>query len=165
MKKPLLNRLTKEELSLVREWRNSDHIKKFALNQKEITKEQQSAWFEKIQQSEDEYFIISIDEKKCGLIWFNKIEQKILTGFYIYNEELQNSLTPFNIVTTFHEYLFLKKKFNKIYCKIMPDNKRAIRFNLALGYKVVEEKSEYSLYELGYENYKKSDKKIRKLLK
>ena len=150
---------------MVRNWRNSDEVKRYALTQEYITKEQQEAWFASLASKEDEYFIIQIQEEKVGLIWFNKRDEAIETGFYIYDASKQNSLTPYKIVTLFHAYLFNKKGFEKLTCKIMHDNPRAMRFNLSLGYKEKQSFELYKSYELGFQDYKTANAKIEKLLK
>ena len=150
---------------MVRNWRNSDDVKRYALSQDYITKEQQEAWFATLAQKEDEYFVIHANTEPIGLIWFNKREEMIETGFYLYDASKQNSLTPYKIVTLFHNYLFDEKGFRTLTCKIMHDNQRAVRFNLSLGYKESGSFEEYKNYELSYEEYKKADDKISKLLK
>ncbi|MBU0633340.1 GNAT family N-acetyltransferase [bacterium] len=154
-----------QEIEMVRNWRNSDKVKRYALNQEYITPEQQLNWFISLQEKEDEYFVIHVGDESVGLIWFNKRDETIETGFYIYDESRQNSLTPYKIVTLFHDYLFNQKKFAALTCKIMPDNPRAVRFNLSLGYKEIETFDTYKSYLLTYEDYKKADAKISKLLR
>jgi UDP-4-amino-4,6-dideoxy-N-acetyl-beta-L-altrosamine N-acetyltransferase len=154
-----------KDIETVRFWRNSEEIKRYALNQEEISKEQQKKWFASLREKEDEYFIIKIKNEAAGLIWFNKKAETIETGFYIYDQEKQNSLTPYKIVTLFHDYLFNTKGYERLTCKIMHDNPRAVRFNLSLGYKEKKNCERYKSYELTYEDYKKADAKISKLLK
>ncbi len=159
-----LTPLTYEDIEMVRNWRNSDEIRRYALSQEYITKEQQEAWFNSLKQKEDEYFVIRMRNEPIGLIWFNKRNEVVETGFYIYDTTKQNSLAPYKIVSIFHNYLFNKKGFKTITCKIMHDNKRALRFNLSLGYKEIETHKLYKTYELTFEDYKKAEAKISKLL-
>ena len=160
-----LKPLEKNDIEMVREWRNSEKIKRYALNQNHIDKEQQVAWFDSLIQKEDEYFVIELSEMPIGLIWFNKHHEAVETGFYIYDETKQNSLTPYKIVTLFHDYLFNTKGLKMLTCKIQHDNPRAVRFNLSLGYKESTSHEEYKRYTLSYQDYKKADAKISKLLK
>ena len=157
--------LTCKDIEMVRNWRNSDEVKRYALSQNYITKEQQEAWFESLQEKEDEYFVVKVQDEPIGLIWFNKRDETVETGFYIYDESRQNSLTPYKIVTLFHEYLFNSKGFKALTCKIMPGNQRAVRFNLSLGYKEFKSDETYKSYALAFDDYKKADAKISKLLK
>jgi RimJ/RimL family protein N-acetyltransferase len=124
--------MQKDDIEMIRQWRNSPDIKRYALNQEHITKKQQKAWFERI--NKDEYFII-LQKQPIGLIWFNIKDNLVETGFYIYDLNQQNSLLPYKIVTMFHDYIFNVKQFKSVTCKIQKNNKRAIRFNESLGYK------------------------------
>ena len=160
-----LSPLCQEDIELVRFWRNSDEIKRYALNQEEISKEQQESWFASLAEKEDEYFIIKLHAEKMGLIWFNQRDETVETGFYIYDETKQNSLTPYKVVTLFHDYLFNSKGFERLTCKIMHDNQRAVRFNLSLGYKEKQSFELYKSYELSLQDYKTANAKIEKLLK
>ncbi|WP_345993153.1 GNAT family N-acetyltransferase [Sulfurimonas sp. HSL-1716] len=159
-----LTPLEHKDIETVRFWRNSDEVKRYALDQSHITQEQQEAWFASLAKKEDEYFVIRVKEKPIGLIWFNKRGESVETGFYLYDASKQNSLVPYKIVTLFHDYLFNEKDYRILRCKIMHDNPRAIRFNLSLGYKEKEEHELYKSYELAYEDYKRADAKISKLL-
>lgn len=159
-----LTPLQESEIELVRFWRNSDEIKRYALQQETISQEQQRQWFASLQKKEDEYFIIRIGSTPVGLIWFNRSDTDIETGFYIYDTSRQNTLTPYKIVTLFHRYLFEEKGFERISCKIMHNNLRAVRFNLSLGYRESEICASYNRYELSRDEYRRANAKISKLL-
>lgn len=159
-----LKPLSRNDIELVRVWRNSEEIRQYALNQEYISQEQQEKWFESLQTKGDEYFLIYTDGNPIGLIWFNQHEETIETGFYIYEKEKQNSLAPYKIVTLFHNYLFNTKRFKTISCKIMHSNPRAIRFNLSLGYREKASLEHYRYYELSDKDYRLADIKISKLL-
>ena len=159
----ILKPLCYEDIEMIRKWRNSPQINRYALDRKHITKKQQEEWFKKL--GEDEYFIIQAKQEPIGLIWFNHKEGLIETGFYIYKQSRQNSLLPYKVVAMFHDYLFNTKQFKSITCKIQKDNKRAIRFNGSLGYKKQSEDDEFDRYMLSKQEYHKADKKIKILLK
>lgn len=159
-----LHPLVKEDIEMVRMWRNSDVVRPYALHQEIISQEQQNVWFESLQHKRDEYFVILVLNVPIGLIWFNDKEGVIETGFYLYETLYQNSLTPYKIVSLFHDYLFHQKQFSTITCKIMPDNKRAIRFNLSLGYQKIQTCEHYAVYELSSAQYEKYNTKIMALL-
>ncbi len=161
----ILKPLCYEDIEMVRKWRNSPQINRYALNCEHITKEQQEVWFASLQSKEDEYFTIFLKGVPIGLIWFNHKKGLIETGFYIYEQSRQNSLLPYKVVTMFHDYLFDIKQFKSITCKIQKDNKRAIRFNGSLGYKKQSEDDKFDRYILNKQDYRKADKKIKTLLK
>ncbi|MCB5266551.1 MAG: GNAT family N-acetyltransferase [Candidatus Cloacimonetes bacterium] len=159
-----LTPLTHQDIETVRTWRNSDTIKRYALDQEHIKQEQQERWFATLATKEDEYFLIHAKNKPVGLIWYNKQNEVYESGFYLYDTDIQNSLMPYKIVSIFHHYLFETKGFKKIQCKILHDNKRAVRFNLSLGFKEVMRFERYTTYILTYDAYKKADATITKLL-
>ena len=159
-----LRSITQDDIELIRFWRNSDRVKKHMLTQEYITPEQQIKWFASLEKKDDEYFIIHQSNKPIGLIWFNEKGEHRETGFYIYETNQQNSVTPYKIVSLFHKYLFEEKKFPSLQCIILHENKRALRFNTSLGYKLVQEAKEYNTFTLSYEDYKKNDARITKLL-
>lgn len=105
-----------------------------------------------------------MQDEPVGLIWFNKRDNTVETGFYIYDTTRQNSLTPYKVVSIFHDYLFNVKNYKTLTCKIMHDNPRALRFNLSLGYKEKELFDDFKSYELTSDDYKHADAKISKLL-
>jgi len=159
-----LTPLMHKDIQTVRLWRNSDTIKRYALNQEHITKEQQECWFEALRAKEDEYFLIHAMNKPVGLIWYNKLAEIYESGFYLYDIGTQNSLLPYKVVTLFHHYLFEIKKLKKIQCKILHSNQRAVRFNLSLGFKEEIEHERYKTYTLNYEAYKRANAIISRLL-
>ena len=84
-----------QDLERVLMWRNSDHIRSFALHSELISMEEHQRWYERLFQSEDHYFVIEADGCGCGLIWYQHINEKIETGFYLYDQKKQTSLFPF----------------------------------------------------------------------
>ena len=163
MKKTTLSRydvtlvpLTKEHIQLVRKWRNDPSIKKYARDQHYITKEAQEKWWKSKDNDENLYYLVEIDNKYIGLIWANNLYKRTETGFYIYDEDYQNSIYSYKVVTFFHEILFNKLKLEFIHCDIMHTNKRAIRFNTSLGYKNVM----YDAYLLSKDDFLESRKRI-----
>jgi RimJ/RimL family protein N-acetyltransferase len=160
-----LSPLASSDIELVREWRNSDKIKQYARNQDNISIEQQKSWFSKLDRDKNLYFIISIDNKKIGLIWGNYLNsEEVETGFYIYEDEYLNSIYSYKIVTTLHKFLFYTKKVKNVYCDILNTNKRAIRFNLSLGFKKIDTKDTDSRYILSLNSFENSLKKIEKII-
>jgi len=159
----VLKPLCYEDIEMVRKWRNSPQINRYALKREYISKKQQQEWFKNLDR--DEYFIIQAKQESIGLIWFNHKNELIETGFYIYEQSRQNSLLPYKVVTMFHDYLFNTKQFKSITCKIQKDNKRAIRFNGSLGYKKQSENDVFDRYILTKQDHCKADKRIKTLLR
>lgn len=136
--------LTIEDLELVRLWRNSEKISKFARNKGYITKEDQQNWFRIVDNSDNIFFVIIIDNIKVGLIWAKDINKNCESGFYIYEDKYLNGIYSYKVVTILHEVLFDKIGVSQIYCEILSTNSRAIRFNKSLGFEYIS-KERYCL--------------------
>ena len=148
--------LSKEDLELVRSWRNSPKISQYARNRNYITSEQQQKWFKNLKDSI--YYIVKIDSQKVGLVWVNNLSTKPMTGFYIYEDKFLNSIYSYKVIALFYKFLF--EKVDKLYTDILEDNLRAIRFNTSLGFK-----KEDNFYSLTKENFYKNLEKIEKIIR
>jgi RimJ/RimL family protein N-acetyltransferase len=162
----LLTPLSSDDIELVRYWRNSDKIKQYARNKDNITASEQKIWFDNLDKDKNLYFVISVDDTKIGLIWANyQSDDEVETGFYIYEDKYLNSIYSYKIVTTLHNYLFYKLNIKTIYCDILDSNKRAIRFNLSLGFtKIADGNEDDSRYILSRDSFEKSLSKIKKVI-
>jgi RimJ/RimL family protein N-acetyltransferase len=153
--------LEENEIELVRNWRNSDKIRQYANHQEYISVDQQQRWFSSLSTSDHAYFMITINDQKIGLVWARNIHSDWCeTGFYIYEDRYLNSIYSYKVVSILHNYLFNDQGLEAIYCEILPDNKRAIRFNLSLGYKFLEGQH----YQLKKADYVTHLKKIERVI-
>ena len=158
-----LRKMCEEDLEMVLAWRNSEHIKKYALNQQSISLKEHRAWFHSLADKGDLYFIVESNSQAVGLIWANSFKEKrCQTGMYIYERELQNSLFAYRVSLTLNEYLFYVQQLELIECEILNENKRSIRYTLSLAYKEYEKKHNVSLFRLTKEDFEPNFKKIAK---
>ena len=153
--------LSREYLDLIRFWRTSGKIDQFISTNGYLSKEEQIEWFKKVDNNENLYFIISVKNDKIGLIQANNIYGECKTGFYIYEEKYLNSIYSYKVVTLFHEILFEELKLEKIYCSILDSNKRAIKFNKSLGFKLEIENTYCLEKEVFYEKFKSYEQVIK----
>jgi UDP-4-amino-4,6-dideoxy-N-acetyl-beta-L-altrosamine N-acetyltransferase len=136
-----LIRLKEEDIELVRQHRNSEHIQQFMEYRKFITAEMQKKWFQSVNNIHNNYFIIQINGEKIGLINGAQIDwDKKETGsggVFIWKTEYWETKAPLaaSLLLTDTSVLLGMKK---TYAKILQDNKKAIAFNKALGYELME---------------------------
>lgn len=153
------------DIEMILKWRNSEHIRRYALQKETITLKEHTAWFHSQQIKGNLYFIVETGDKPVGLIWAKDFSGLTCeTGFYLYETDVQNTLLAYKVSLNFNNYLFHKRAIESIYCDILNDNKRSIRFTLSLGYEKIEEMDEYSRYVLHKESYSQYFNKISKLL-
>jgi len=136
----ILQRLTKEDIELVRNWRNDPKISKHMSFRSYITSEMQEAWFESINSSGvDFYFIIQHGEDKVGLAniknvsWSDKTGE---SGIFIYDDSYSNSLFPFRSSSALLDFAFYELELNALVCHILKNNYRAIRYNQKFGFTI-----------------------------
>ena len=165
----VLNRLTHDNIELVRNWRNDSKISRYMEFREYITSEMQEKWFQKIDNDNNYFFIIEYEGKKIGLVNIKDIDYEQKTGeggIFIYDDEYLNNDVSFRaslcICDFFFENLNLKTKI----AHILNDNKRAIKYNLMLGFeKQPKQENIYNqIYHLTKENYFKNRTFIKRLL-
>ena len=164
-----LIRITKEDLELVRHWRNTHHIQRFMEFREEISVEQQLAWFDSINTIHNNYFLIEAKGEKVGLIngagidW-EKNETKS-AGIFVWDDTFWETIVPISASMLLADTSILLGQ-KRTFIKILKDNKNAISFNKMLGYQLMPEKDEVATqhYVLTPESYLKKREKLRKML-
>lgn len=157
-----LRRLTEDKIELVRRWRNDPKISKFMEFRDYITAEMQVAWFQKINNDQNYYYIIVFEGEEIGLINIRDVDRINGTGepgMFIWEDKYLNSDISFRAIFTLMDFVFNDLKLKTIKAHILSDNKRAINFNKALGYKLSDNQDsiynqEYTLIRENYERYK-----------
>ena len=165
----VLRRLTTDDIELVRQHRNSERIQQFMEYRQEITAEQQLAWFNSINNVNNNFFVIEHQGKKVGLIYGADINWETKTtgngGIFIWDATYWETATP-----TASSFLLTDTSIllglEKTYIKVLSNNPRAIEFNKSLGYRLLpnQEAILNQQYVLNIEDYKKVRATIRQRL-
>ena len=164
-----LVRLQKEDIELVRHWRNQSDIANYMEYRNYITEEAQKKWFETVNNKYNYYFIIHYENKKVGLI--NAKNYDPATGFgeggiFIWDKDYINSFAaPFSSLCLLN-FMLLKVSFSgKSRIRVLRNNERAIQYNKLLGYKLLsgQDDVENQLYELDLEDYLLHGSKLNKV--
>lgn len=165
-----LERLRQEDIELVREMRNREDINNKMFYRKEISREEQKKWFKSINNHYNYYYLVTYKEKKIGLI-----HGKILSfeygiaegGLFIWDLAYQNSHLPIIASVCLADITFLIMKMKKTLADVRMDNKKAIDYNLKMGYETVEkiEEEQRLKMELTKENYFEKAGAIRQMVK
>jgi UDP-4-amino-4,6-dideoxy-N-acetyl-beta-L-altrosamine N-acetyltransferase len=134
----VLQRLKVEDLELVRQWRNADHVRLNMDYQKIISSAEQKTWFEQLDKTNNFYFVISSDSKKVGVVNLKNINTSLVqaeAGIFIGETEYLNTLIPILATITIMEFAFETLQLKTLYAKIASNNVKAILFNESIGYK------------------------------
>lgn len=166
----ILRRLTHDKIELVRRWRNDPKISQFMEYRDEITPEMQEKWFQKIDNNNNYYFLIEIDNKEIGLINVRDVDYENKQGepgIFIWDDEYLNSTVSFQACLCLTDFCFEDLGMQKLIIHVLKDNKRAIEFNKVFGYKLASAQEDIynQEYILEYSDYKRKRNILSKLTK
>ena len=166
----ILERLRKDDIEMVRQWRNSDPVR-MNMNYREIiTPEKQLEWFRSVNNENNNYMLIHYKGEKIGLLNDKNIDWESRTsesGIFLGRTEFYSTLVPYLVSVAGIESTFYLMSWEKQYAHIMRSNINAIRFNLALGYQLCDgqEDMEYQQYEMTRSGFEQKAGKIRRAVR
>lgn len=132
-----IGRLTLAELEVLRQRRNDPALAQFMIFREHITPEQQLAWFHRVDNRSNLYGTVYWAGKFIGLSSLRDIDEASCSaegGMMIWDEEYQNSLVPFRAALVGTDLAFWEYGFQEMRVRVLASNRRALRFNKALGY-------------------------------
>ena len=134
-----LIRVQAEHLSLILKWRNNDWIRKNMFVQDILQEKDQLDWFNSINNASNYYFIIEYLGEKVGLIHAKNFSEEdgigeggIFIGEYDYLETWASVMASICLLN----FIFAKTNINRSMVRVQAHNRRAISYNLKLGYKI-----------------------------
>lgn len=133
-----LKRITKNDIELIRNWRNHPTIRKTMAYQKKISSREQLEWFEKINNPLNYYLLIIIDEKPIGVINCKDVNLKDQYGeggIFIWDGNYISSPIPSIASIILIDYIFnIIEIGNKSFVRVLSNNIPAQKYNQMLGY-------------------------------
>ena len=134
-----LIRVQAEHLSLILRWRNNDWVRKNMFVQDILQEKDQLAWFNSINNASNYYFIVEYLGEKVGLIHAKNFSEEdgigeggIFIGEYDYLETWASVMASICLLN----FIFAKTNINRSMVRVQAHNRRAISYNLKLGYKI-----------------------------
>ena len=132
-----LIRLAESDLELVRSWRNNPEIRDYMVYREYITEEMQRRWFASINNRNNFYSMIHYEGQAIGLSHTKNVDWSTMTGeggMMIWSKAHQNSNVPFLAALLGTDWMFNELGMNAIIGRVLKTNKRALRYDRALGY-------------------------------
>jgi RimJ/RimL family protein N-acetyltransferase len=135
----VLTRLTVDDLEMVRRWRTSPEINQFMLYREPITPEMQRQWYASLDPERDLHFVIHWGGVPCGLSDLKRIDWEAGTnvGGIFMTPEHWHTDVPMRVTFAATDYAFHQLGLQATLCSVRKTNTRAIRFNLAVGYHIL----------------------------
>ncbi len=136
------HRVLPKDLETLRYWRNQAFIRNTMQFKEYITPLMQQQWFEKINNPYNYYFIIQYQGKKIGLINCKDTDKDTRLaegGIFIWDSDYWGTSIPVFASLTMLEAVFeIFKSGEASVATVAVDNKKALDFNLMLGYEIKE---------------------------
>jgi len=135
----VLKPLAKEDLEMVRSWRNSDEVSKYMYTDVKITAEQQEKWFEKVSGDNSvRYWIISYDNRPLGLVSLTEINHNLSScfwAFYLGDTSVRGAGIGGKVEYNILKYVFEELKLNKLRCEVFVFNDSVIKMHEKFGFR------------------------------
>jgi RimJ/RimL family protein N-acetyltransferase len=139
----VLSEVAEGDIEMIRRWRNDPNISKYMLTQGIISREQQQAWFNKIQRDvSQQHFVIRYKTLPIGVANIRACYQgeslhmarAIEPGLYIASDKYRNNILAFSPTLLLNDYCFEQLGCDALKALVKADNKAALNYNAKLGY-------------------------------
>jgi len=134
-----ITKVSNKITDLVRDWRNSEDIKKYMINDHYISREEHKEWLEKLKtEKHSKAWVILCDDKPIGLAYLLNINHnKKITdwGLYISDKSFRRKGIGSASLKKLIDFVFSEMKFNKMTTKVLENNSVALNIYKKFGFK------------------------------
>ena len=130
-----------EEKKMILEWRNHPNIRKWMYNQKEISLDSHLNFIELLKNLKDKiYFLVKMDEKYIGVIYFNNIDYKDKSIYFgLYSNPKITGIGKI-LLKIIIDYAFNILNMNTLKLEVFETNKKALNLYKKFNFKDIEKK-------------------------
>jgi len=138
-KEVTLRSVKERDLSLMRDWRNKEQIRKWFFDSRLITSQMQQEWYESyLEKDDDQMFIISISSVDIGTIalyHIDRVSKEAQLGRFLIGEDKYRSRGfAYETVLLLLEYAFNELNLENIYLELFSDNEVALNLYRKVGF-------------------------------
>ncbi len=139
-------KLNHEEIALVLKWRNHQNIKKWMLNQKNITLQEHLNFIGSLKNSKTkDYFLVKEDDEYIGVVDLN------IDYLGIYANPNKKKLGDI-LLKEIINFAFNIKNISSLKAKVFKENLSAIKLYTRFEFKTIKESDKFIIMELNNEN-------------
>ena len=135
----ILKSITKNDIEMIRNWRNSPEVSAYMYSDSIITIDQQEKWFEKIRNEKNSiYWVIEYNGRNLGLASLTGIDKTLSScywAFYLGDLSVRGGGIGAKIEYNILEYVFNVLKLNKLRCEVLVNNDKVIRMHEKYGFR------------------------------
>ena len=128
-----------KQKELVRNWRNSDKIKRYMYSDHHISKTEHQKWIKKLKTGDKaKAWVIKYDKKPVGLVYLSNINYKDKStewGIYIADDSVRGRGVGAFSLHKLMKYVFDEMNFNKMHTKVLENNPIAMELYERFGFK------------------------------
>jgi UDP-4-amino-4,6-dideoxy-N-acetyl-beta-L-altrosamine N-acetyltransferase len=165
-----LDRLKRNEAELVRTWRNSPEVQRHMFYSKYITAEQQTKWFDSIDNDANYFFLVRQNSRAIGVVNLKNVDRAGATAetgvFFGEPEDAIRGIVALAAAFALTEFAFGPLGLARLQSRVLKENTRAIHYNLGIGYELQpeQEHEENQLYCLTPERYRHRTASARQMI-
>jgi RimJ/RimL family protein N-acetyltransferase len=167
-----LEQVDSHDIEQLRTWRNDPAVAQFMLTQESISKQQQQAWFQKIQRdSSQQHFVIWYKNEAIGAANIKTFYQgetldaarAIEPGLYIADPRYRSNILAFAPTLLLNDYCFDVLATQSLVAVVKASNQAALNYNFKLGYRI-EKQAELVEIRLNAADYQQHTAALKALL-
>jgi len=150
--------LEMEDLKQLRNWRNSDFVRRACREYRLLNMENQKNWFESLHKKTPENIMFGIENKEdkligvCGLTWIDWKNRNAEVSIYIGAKEWQGKGAATDSLKTLIKYGFETLNLHRIYAIIFGFNKPSVKLFEKCGFKFESKRREAHYIEGKYQD-------------
>jgi diamine N-acetyltransferase len=161
----VLKRITRQDIELVRLYRNAEEIQRFMHYREHITRKMQKKWFKQIDNIYNFYYLVYYYGEPIGLFNEKNInweERTSETGLMLWDARYVDTQVPLMISLMLSEVGFYVMQGKRSYVEVLSCNRKAAQYAINLGYRICEgqEGKELQRYELTRELFEQKGARL-----
>lgn len=139
-----LRNITRSDLQEVLKWRNSDRVRPYMFDDREIKWETHQNWFDRLQTRTDcKFLLYCYDNVPLGTVQYAEVGEPLITwGFYLgaenYPKGSGRALGLLGLDKAFNEFAA-----QEIRGEALAENEASVKFHLKMGFSQVAEESRF----------------------
>lgn len=168
-----LRDIAREDLEMIRRWRNDPDTRQHMLSQETISPEQQNAWFDRLQLDPcQHHWLILYREKPIGVAYIKTVDDgetlkqptRVEPALYIADLHYRGNILAFAPTLLVNDYCFEQLGARELQATVKVSNEAALRYNEKLGYREIERQADLVRIALRPEDYEVSAAPIKAFL-
>jgi RimJ/RimL family protein N-acetyltransferase len=134
----VLSRVERDDIEVIRQGRNAEHVRTMHVYQDEITPSQQEAWFIRIDTEWNYFFVIHHKGKKVGVVYVSEFTPQMATsncGVFIWDHDTLGTRVPLMAILTVLDFFFFDLEGGGTSSVVLRSNSAALRMNEFFGFR------------------------------